>query len=79
MNIELNLESNPLPMISIYSHLLTIPAGAQLLSDVILSSPILQEEGDGAGPSGSGSGGGGGGGFEFGVDPSMDPELAMVS
>lgn len=28
----------------------------------------------GAGPSGTG-----GGGFEFGVDPSMDPELAMVS
>jgi 26S proteasome regulatory subunit N10 len=31
---------------------------------------------DGAGP--SGSGGGGGGSFEFGVDPSMDPELAMA-
>lgn len=34
---------------------------------------------DGAGPSGSGGGGGGGGGnYEFGVDPSMDPELAMA-
>lgn len=31
---------------------------------------------DGAGP--SGSMGGGGGNYEFGVDPSMDPELAMA-
>ncbi|EPQ30813.1 uncharacterized protein PFL1_01712 [Pseudozyma flocculosa PF-1] len=62
------------------SHLLSIPAGPQLLSDIILTSPILQEEGGesgGAGPSGSG-GGGGGNQFEFGVDPSMDPELAMA-
>ncbi len=61
-----------------HSHLLSVPAGPQLLSDIILSSPVLQEEGgdSGAGPSGSG---GGGNSFEFGVDPSMDPELAMVS
>ncbi|EST05944.1 Ubiquitin interacting motif [Kalmanozyma brasiliensis GHG001] len=59
------------------SHLLSVPAGPQLLSDIILSSPVLQEEGgdSGAGPSGSG---GGGNSFEFGVDPSMDPELAMA-
>ncbi|CDS01993.1 probable 26S proteasome regulatory subunit Rpn10 [Sporisorium scitamineum] len=59
------------------SHLLSVPAGPQLLSDIILSSPVLQEEGgdSGAGPSGSG---GGGNQFEFGVDPSMDPELAMA-
>lgn len=66
------------------SHLLTIPAGPRLLSDIILDSPILMgEAGDGAGPSGSGGDGAGGGeggrgGFEFGVDPSMDPELAMA-
>lgn len=61
-----------------HSHLLSVPAGPQLLSDIILSSPVLQEEGgdSGAGPSGSG---GGSNQFEFGVDPSMDPELAMVS
>ncbi|GAC74711.1 hypothetical protein PANT_12d00102 [Moesziomyces antarcticus T-34] len=59
------------------SHLLNIPAGPQLLSDIILTSPVLQEEGgdSGAGPSGSG---GGSNQFEFGVDPSMDPELAMA-
>lgn len=36
-------------------------------------------ESDGAGPSSSGGAGGSGAGhFEFGVDPSMDPELAMA-
>ena len=49
---------------------------------MILNSPILAgdrgipEEAMGDVPSGSA---GGGGGFEFGVDPSLDPELAMVS
>ncbi|KAJ1031266.1 hypothetical protein NDA18_002484 [Ustilago nuda] len=59
------------------SHLLSVPTGPQLLSDIILTSPVLQEEGgdSGAGPSGSG---GGSNNFEFGIDPSMDPELAMA-
>ena len=47
---------------------------------MVLTSPILAGDrgipeeamGDAAGPSG------GAGGFEFGVDPSLDPELAMV-
>lgn len=56
------------------SHLVTFQAGTQLLSDLLISSPILMADGGAAaGPSGSG------GNFEFGVDPSMDPELAMVS
>lgn len=61
------------------SHLLTIPASHKLLSDQIISSPILMES-DGAGPSSSGAAGGSGTSnqFEFGVDPSMDPELAMA-
>ncbi|PWN33302.1 uncharacterized protein FA14DRAFT_161221 [Meira miltonrushii] len=61
------------------SHLLTVPASHKLLSDQIISSPILMES-DGAGPSGSGAAGGSGTSnqFEFGVDPSMDPELAMA-
>lgn len=37
----------------------------------------LREGGDAGGA--GGSSGGGGGDFEFGVDPSLDPELAMVS
>lgn len=59
------------------SHLLTIAASARLLSDQIISSPILMES-DGAGPSASGEAAGSSGQFEFGVDPSMDPELAMA-
>lgn len=55
------------------SHLLTVPVGPQLLSDTLISSPIVMEggadSGDGAGPSHA----------EFGgVDPNMDPELAMA-
>lgn len=56
-------------------HLVTIPAGV-LPSDVLISSPIL------AGDGGVTMGGGGGGGDAFaeygGIDPNMDPELAMV-
>ena len=42
-----------------------------LLSDIILSSPILTDE-DGAPLAPPGQG------FEFGIDPTEDPELAMV-
>ncbi|KAI9189044.1 proteasome regulatory particle base subunit rpn10 [Blastocladiella emersonii ATCC 22665] len=52
------------------SHLATIPPGPHILSDQLLSTPILAGE-DGV-PAGLG------GGFEFGVDPSLDPELAMA-
>ena len=42
-----------------------------LLSDILLSSPILtDEEGAPLAPLGQG--------FEFGIDPTEDPELAMV-
>jgi len=60
------------------SHLVTVPAtGNRLLSEVISGSPILMEEGAAAG-FGEPSGSGGGEGFEFGVDPSLDPELALA-
>jgi 26S proteasome regulatory subunit N10 len=49
-----------------------------LLSDAILSSPILAGD-DGIPPGGMAGGEAGGSNqFEFGVDPSLDPELAMV-
>lgn len=65
------------------SNLLTVPPGPHILSDIIISSAILQDgEGGGMGAamaaSMSGMGGGGGGDFEYGVDPSLDPELAMA-
>lgn len=68
------------------SHLAVIPPGPNLLSDNLVTTPILAGEGGvsagrggDAGVEGDAAGGGAaGGGFEFGVDPSMDPELAMA-
>ncbi|QRV87472.1 hypothetical protein RhiJN_15490 [Ceratobasidium sp. AG-Ba] len=61
------------------SHLLSVPSGANLLlSDAIVSSPILAGE-DGIPPGGMAGGEASGSNqFEFGVDPSLDPELAMA-
>ena len=74
-------------------HLVTIPAGV-LPSDVLASSPIIHGSGGGSAFAASaaisaasaggdfGSGGAGGGANAFadfgGVDPNMDPELAMA-
>ncbi|KAL8850818.1 MAG: hypothetical protein Q9221_004232 [Calogaya cf. arnoldii] len=62
------------------SHLAIIPPGPSLLSDTLVTTPILSA--DGVAPRGGGAedGGaeGGGGGFEFGIDPSTDPELALA-
>ena len=57
------------------SHLVTIPPGPHLLSDMLISTPIVAGEDGAAGH----FGGSGGGDFEFGIDPSLDPELALVS
>jgi len=63
------------------SHLVTVPPGPHVLSDILLSSPIIQGE-DGAAAAvaaAAATGGGGGDGFaEFGVDPNMDPEFAYA-
>jgi len=58
------------------SHLVTIPPGPHILSDILISSPILTGSSE-DGSSGSGSTGSGGGGFG-GVDPNLDPELALA-
>ena len=67
------------------SHLEIVHPGPSLLSDHLLSTPILA--GDGVGPRGGGedvgadtggAGAAGSAGFEFGVDPSTDPELALA-
>jgi len=64
------------------SHLEVIPPGPNLLSDSILATPILAGDGvGGAGPSGGAGGEGGASGgndFEFGVNPELDPELALA-
>eukprot|EP01041_Mallomonas_annulata_P003290 gene3290-6518_t len=70
------------------SHLITVPPGVQPV-DALIASPLMQDTGMGmsaamtGGGSASGAGGGGaagGGNFaEYGgIDPSLDPELAMA-
>jgi 26S proteasome regulatory subunit N10 len=66
------------------SHYLAVPPGPHLLSSAILDSPILagdrgvpDELGGLPGAAGA-SGSGGTSQFEFGVDPSLDPELALA-
>ncbi|DAZ97832.1 TPA: hypothetical protein N0F65_002502 [Lagenidium giganteum] len=64
------------------SHLVTVPTGV-LPSDVLVSSPVLLGEDGGMGGGAMGGSGGAGGGSEAfaeygGVDPSMDPELALA-
>eukprot|EP01102_Stenamoeba_stenopodia_P016826 TRINITY_DN5921_c0_g1_i1.p1 TRINITY_DN5921_c0_g1~~TRINITY_DN5921_c0_g1_i1.p1 ORF type:complete len:429 (-),score=116.87 TRINITY_DN5921_c0_g1_i1:79-1233(-) len=51
------------------SHLVNIPPGPHIMSDVLVSSPIICGEG-GMGTAGAGGADG------FGVDPNLDPELA---
>ncbi|GMF51660.1 unnamed protein product [Phytophthora fragariaefolia] len=59
------------------SHLVTVPAGV-LPSDVLVSSPVLHGD-DGAAAAAAASSGGNDAFAEYGgVDPSMDPELALV-
>lgn len=53
------------------SHLVCVPRGS-VLSEALISSPIIQGE------DGTGGAGLGGAGFEFGVDPNEDPELALA-
>ena len=51
---------------------MTVSSGA-LLSDALVHSPIVAgEDGSGAPPASMA-------GYEFGVDPNIDPELALVS
>lgn len=64
------------------SYLAEVQPSSNLLSDSLVTTPILGGDGSsgGAGASGAGGEGGEGGGnqFEFGVDPSVDPELALA-
>ncbi|KAF3050248.1 hypothetical protein E8E11_002045 [Didymella keratinophila] len=64
------------------SHLAEVQPSGTLLSDSLVTTPILGGDGSsggaGAGSSGGDAGGSGGNDFEFGVDPSVDPELALA-
>ncbi|KAI9698337.1 MAG: hypothetical protein M1820_007499 [Bogoriella megaspora] len=62
------------------SNLAIIPPGPNLLSDSIVTTPILAGEGMGGGAGMGGAGGEAGPGADndLGFDPSMDPELAIA-
>lgn len=64
------------------SRFISVPAGAGLMSDHIVSAGLLSEDSPGggpaAGPSGTANAGSGGDEDGFGVDPNLDPELAMA-
>ncbi len=60
------------------SHIAIIPPGPGLLSDQLVTSPILNGDGSSGGAGGGAEGPGAGEGFEFGIDPSVDPELALA-
>jgi 26S proteasome regulatory subunit N10 len=62
------------------SHFLDVPQGISHITDVMITSPILQPDAMGAG----GDGGAGAGAnsddplIAMGIDPNLDPELAMA-
>ncbi|KAK4152270.1 hypothetical protein C8A00DRAFT_35070 [Chaetomidium leptoderma] len=62
------------------SHLVVIPPSSKLLSDQLISTPILLGEGaaSGSGAMGGGEAAGPSDDFPFGVDPTQDPELALA-
>ncbi|TYH29195.1 hypothetical protein ES288_A02G204600v1 [Gossypium darwinii] len=63
------------------SHIVHIPAGPNALSDILLSTPIFTGDGEGGSgfaASAAAAAAGGISGFEFGVDPNLDPELALA-
>ncbi|KAL4319721.1 hypothetical protein GQ457_18G018230 [Hibiscus cannabinus] len=61
------------------SHIVHVPPGQNALSDVLISTPVFT--GDGEGGSGfaeATAAGSGVSNFDFGVDPNVDPELALA-
>jgi len=61
------------------SHLVVIPPSSKLLSDQLISTPIMLGEGAASGSGGAGAEAGGASeDFPFGVDPTQDPELALA-
>ncbi|XP_022741023.1 26S proteasome non-ATPase regulatory subunit 4 homolog isoform X2 [Durio zibethinus] len=64
------------------SHIVHVSAGPNALSDVLMSTPIFTGDGEGgsgfAAAAAAAAAAGGVSGFEFGVDPNLDPELALA-
>ncbi|RWR95061.1 26S proteasome non-ATPase regulatory subunit 4 [Cinnamomum micranthum f. kanehirae] len=64
------------------SHIVHVPAGPNALSDVLISTPIFTVDGEGgsgfAASAAAAAAAGGVSAFDFGVDPNLDPELALA-
>lgn len=63
------------------SHIVHAPAGPNALSDVLVSTPIFTGDGEGGSgfaASAAAAAAVGMPGFDFGVDPNLDPELALA-
>ncbi|XP_008788419.2 26S proteasome non-ATPase regulatory subunit 4 homolog isoform X2 [Phoenix dactylifera] len=63
------------------SHIVRVPPGPNALSDVLMSTPIFTGDGDGGSgfaAAAAAAAAGGMSGFDFGVDPNIDPELALA-
>ncbi|KAJ6840047.1 26S proteasome non-ATPase regulatory subunit 4-like protein [Iris pallida] len=63
------------------SHIVHVPPGPSALSDVLISTPIFTGDGDGGSgfaAAAAAAAAGGVSGFDFGVDPNIDPELALA-
>ena len=60
------------------SHMVTVPQGPGLLSDHLLSTPIINPDAPAGGAGGGGDAAENAEAFEFGIDPSVDPELALA-
>ncbi|PHH59699.1 hypothetical protein CDD81_2645 [Ophiocordyceps australis] len=59
------------------SHLVVIPPSSKLLSDQLISTPVMLGE-NVSGQGASSTAPGGGDEFEFGFDPALEPELALA-
>ncbi|KAJ0076482.1 hypothetical protein Patl1_36047 [Pistacia atlantica] len=62
-------------------HIVHIPPGPNALSDVLISTPIFNVDGEGGSGFAAAAAAAAAGGvsdFEFGVDPNIDPELALA-
>ncbi|KAG1360964.1 26S proteasome non-ATPase regulatory subunit 4 [Cocos nucifera] len=60
------------------SHIVHVPSGPNALSDVLISNPIFTGDGDGGSGFAAAAAASGMSGFDFGVDPNVDPELALA-
>ncbi|XVE93837.1 hypothetical protein REPUB_Repub01dG0229200 [Reevesia pubescens] len=64
------------------SHIVHVPPGQNALSDVLISTPVFTGDGEGgsgfAAAAAAAAAAGGVSDFDFGVDPNIDPELALA-